>query len=170
MTADRKNRRPQRRAFTLIEMVAVCALTSTLMSLVGIALLRMYRIDRQVRDEIRLIDSCAELGTRFRADAHAAILAVPIENGAAFTTPDELTIEYRVKELFVERQVRRGDEVRHRDTFRIPRGFAVQFVGGETASPPRVSLAVSRRTASPPSPEVFRIEATVGLHGSGGLP
>ena len=62
MIAERKSRRPRRRAFTLIEMVAVCALTSTVMSLVGIALLRMYRVDRQVRDEIRLVGPNTYLG------------------------------------------------------------------------------------------------------------
>ena len=176
MNTHRKPR--QRLAFTLIEMCAVCALTSAVMALVAASLLRIYRVDRQVRDELRLIDVFADLGKRMRADAHAATRVVPTNQGTNFVIADGATIEYRVTEKFVERMVRRGDAVLHRDTFRIPRGFAAQLTSDESAaSPPRVSLTVTRRTAesssasSPSSPpEVFRSEATVGLHGQRGQP
>ena len=171
------HRKPRPRdAFTLIEMCAACALTSAVMALVAASLLRIYRVDRQVRDEVRLIEVFADLGTRLRADAHAATRVAAAENGTNFVASDGATIEYRVTEKFVERKVRRGDAVLHRDTFRIPRGFAAQLTHDDNdASPPRVSLTVTRRTAGSASssespPEVIRIEAAVGLHGQRGSP
>ncbi len=118
--------RRSRRAKTLLEVAIVIALMSVALMLSATTLVALFRVERQVRSSDAHRQTIARLSSRWRQDVHAAASARAI-NGCELTLPDGRIIQYAVTPPEITREVRRGDEVLHRDAFVLASQAAVKF-------------------------------------------
>lgn len=166
-----RNRR-HRRGMTLVELAVVIAAASIIMSTVAVSLHRMYRADRSVRDELAESASLMRLSSMFRADAHLAIDAAksdaaedgPEVEGLLMRLSGNETIAYTFTNSSIRRTKRRGEEVIHRDAFRLASDVDVELVFRDEQAAQMASIIVTRRsdTAASARP-LYRIDAAVGL-------
>jgi prepilin-type N-terminal cleavage/methylation domain-containing protein len=168
--------RQRRRGFTLVELLIVIAVASVVIALVGVCLSEMYRSERGIRRVLTQQAGMQRLALQFRTDAHEAKTAtVTVPNngteadGLQLTTGDGRTIAYRADAQAVERTVRKGDQIVHRDAFDLVGTRTVWQLtldsGQTVATVIVIHLPRPGRMADEPLYEE-RIEAVVGvLHG-----
>jgi prepilin-type N-terminal cleavage/methylation domain-containing protein len=105
-----------RRGKTLLEVAIVVAIMSVALMLSATTLVALFRLERQVRTSDAHRQAVARLASRLRADAHAAV-AASASAGWELSLADGRTIQYTFTAPEITRQVRRGEEVLHRDAF-----------------------------------------------------
>lgn len=173
VSGNRRRRLRARRArgISLIELLAVVAITGILISSIGICLHGLYRADRRTRDAISGRSAISRAGILFREDAHAST-SVRLRDQSAgvplalvFIQPEGRSIEYHFGDQRITRTVRQADNVAHRDAFRLPDGGRVEWLIDE--SPTAIASAV---IVHPPEPGVAdsdvwpeQIDAAIGL-------
>jgi type II secretory pathway pseudopilin PulG len=120
-----------RRATTLIEMVAVIALSSVIMGIIGIILNGAWRVENAMENHRVVLDSIARFAAQFRDDVHRAVSA-EISRGApastlTLTVPDERKIEYSIGAEAIERSVRQGDQIVQRESYILQDSASVDW-------------------------------------------
>jgi hypothetical protein len=156
-------------------MIVVVTIAGVLLSLTATLLGSALRVDSQLREQREVQMTLARLATRLRADAHAASRAeiLPAKQGAEndsgcqLTTGDGRTIRYATQVDGIVREVRSGDEVKHRDLFRLHRQTQPRFAVDEFAGRSRLTLQFNAGSDSPApaaGQSAGAIEAIVGLH------
>jgi type II secretory pathway component PulJ len=156
---------------TLIEMVAVISITSTLLSLCGVAIARMMRA-HAVSTEVHAAERAAwRLSHDLRADAAVATSATVDVEGDALTmslTTDRGVVRYR---FAGPRVTRTSSEDNGREDYRVQ--GAGDWGGEVNAARGLVAVrssAPSPAPLAPPAP-VVRLHARLGLAGeAGGTP
>ena len=162
-------RRHHHRAHTLAECLVVIFLVGAILSTISMALSAMLRMDRRVRDALvydRGLDRFAE---RLRSDAHqaeSAHVANPDDPGGPATVlalglAGDREIRYTIRPERIERVVRRGDRVEHRERYRLlaqPAAWQVRSAGagGQIVS---VVVALRARGRSGDVSRRWRIDA-----------
>lgn len=139
-------RRRRSRGHTLLELSVVVVSAAMILSLVALALRTMYRIEQQARRQMATDAAISRLAAQFRADAHAAVRGEieqsgneqqPADQYLLLAMPDERRIEYRARPSRIDRTVREGQAVLHRDAYRLP-DVSAQF---ELQDEPPMSFA-----------------------------
>ena len=163
-----------RRGYSLVECLITIILIGATLSVVAVAMSRMrlscVRVSRASTEELEL----ERFALQLRTDAHQALSVEEEEgNDATATGPalvfrlaDGRWVQYTVQATHVERLLHRGDEVRHRETYRLPKSFAAVWQVQTDRSLPLVSLKLE------PGPigssvslgfQTIQIDAAVGL-------
>ena len=103
------------RGISLVELLAVIAITGILISSLGICLHGLYRADRRARDAISGRSAISRVSLLFREDAHASTGARLQDQTASappalvFLQPEGRTIQYHFDEHRITRTVRQAD-------------------------------------------------------------
>ena len=160
----------RRRGFTLVELMIVVTISGVIFSGAAVCLHGMYRADQRVRQAALHRSTVSRLARQFRTDGHAAITARRLDGppdgaqGLVFAEPSKRTIEYRVQGSEILRTVKDGQQVLHRDAFRLERGVRVAW---QVNDGPKPMAAVEIVRTSPGGPASSglrdRIEAAVGV-------
>ncbi|MBW3598263.1 MAG: prepilin-type N-terminal cleavage/methylation domain-containing protein [Planctomycetes bacterium] len=163
-----------RRAFTLIELLAVTTIASVIFTVLSVSIFALHRTHTRVQSDAHTATALADFARRLRADAHAATAArlesLEAENPVlALELEDGRQVEYafHAERPHVERRLHRGEDLLHRDTFILPRGAEVNWTSPEEDAPQLVTAIVSRPMSRDRSGVASRrrtrIEAAVGL-------
>lgn len=154
---------PRRRAHTLTECLVAITLLGTLLGTVTLTLGVMYRADRNLRDVVDQERALEQFATRFRSDAHQASSASVNEAAEANNAPArelvlkssaDQTIHYTLHPQDVERVVRRGETIVHRETYNLAAAATGAWQVREDRKPAVVSVLFERQ---------IRIDAVVRL-------
>ena len=166
--------RSHRRGYSLAECLIVITLIATTMGTVALTLHALYRADRRVRDTVAHERSLDRFVAQLRADAHQAVSATIGEPSSETDPATELqlelrgeqTIQYNVQAQNIERTVRRGDTVQHRETYPMPASSAGWQLRKDGASP-IVSLVLELNATGQANELLvqrkYRVDAAVGL-------
>lgn len=161
----RHTARRHRRGYSLIETVVVVGAVTIVLSLCGLILHGMLRLDRAGRGQFDDSATIGRLSRQFREDVHAA---ATVETPVSKNVPrmltlkrDNLAIEYRAEGPWLTR-TERGDDgkARNREGYRVDRIGPVKFV----VKRPLVNLTLDRmpeKTVGFPHPAI-RIDAELG--------
>jgi type II secretory pathway component PulJ len=166
-----------RRGYSLVEMSVVISMTAVVISTSAVALATMFRIDRQMRQELLASDNLMRLSKQLRADAHQAQTAAieteegDEQNAAAdrllLTVGDDRSISYQTVAGRVERLVRRGETVEHRESYRLAENASLVWVVAAEEPLSRVRLEVHYDSNYQPQPyrpvSLISVDAAVGL-------
>ena len=163
-----------RRGHSLVECLITIGLIGATLSVVAVAMSQMRRSSQRVSEASMTELELERFSLQLRTDAHRA-LSVEREgaNGAnatagtlLFGLADELSVKYTLQATHVERLLHRGDEVRHRETYRLPKSFTAAWQVQTDRPAPLVSLKLE------PGPvgssvslgfQAIQIDAAVGL-------
>lgn len=165
LTAKPSARKP-RRGITLLEMAVAVTLLGIMLAATAVLLTTTFQTNAQIRRDLRQQQTLARLNQRFRADAHAA-RTCDAAAGCQFTLPDGELVQYSWQAPRIEREVRRGGEVVHRDAFELLANAVVTFAtdGDPSRQLASVSVDAGRETATRFDTVVrpTRIEAVVNF-------
>ena len=108
-------------------MLVVVAITSMILTSVGVTLSTLFRFEGQLRSGAAEQAILGRLTLQLRGDAHQAAAVDPLpgeeaEQGFVLHLPDDSYAEYRTTPRGVRRTVRRGDQRVHHELFRLSRG------------------------------------------------
>lgn len=165
---------PRRRAYSLVECLVAITLLGSLLGTVTLTLTAMYRSDRRLRDALDQERALELFTARFRSDvheAHSASISKPTEANAPacellLRSSEDQTIQYSLRPRDVERVVRRGATIVHRETYGLAAATATWQIR-EDPKPAMVSVSLDPQ-ATPGRdpyrlPEAVRIDAVVHL-------
>ena len=163
-----------RRGHTLVECLITIGLIGAVMTTVAVAMHGMRRSCRTVRQESTVELDLGRLAAQLRTDAHRALSVKHEDSDDPNETPDtlsftlaaDLSVKYTLRETHIERLLSAGDEIRHRETYRLPASFGADWQVQTDRPSPLVSLILEPESADPGSPFGFRtiqIDAAVGL-------
>ncbi len=167
----------RRRGLTLIEMSVVISMTAVVLSTMAVALHTMFRIDRQVRQELLATDNLMRLSTQLRGDAHQALSAAidAADGGERNAASDRLllsmgdnrSISFQIVAPRIERLVRRGDAVEHRESYRLAENTSLKWLVDNEQPLTSVRLEIHYDSDEQPQPyrpvSMLSIDAAVGL-------
>jgi len=131
-----------RPAKTLIEMVIIVSIMTVALTLSATTLVALFRVERQIRASADHRQTITRLGSRWRADAHAAVSA-RTESGCELSLPDGRTIVYAFAAPAITREVRRGAEVLHRDAFVLGAKSQPAFSSNGEASDKLIRVSIT---------------------------
>lgn len=154
------NRRSNRRAFTLVEMMVVISVGSVLMGLALGMVHRTMRAESTVRTHARVERTAARLSRQFRHDIHEAESVLLDQQSDVpllqLILPDQRPITYRIESSSLLRQQQHSDEQTHRELFSFPDNYSLQFA--ELSKPPRATLTLEHDT------KLVGIDPKIKLH------
>ncbi len=114
----------KRRAFTLIEMVAVIAVSSAVMGVGVVMLIALLKSEGSSRRHLDYCKSLNRLDEQFRADVHAAAAARLDASGddleLAPPAPSKTLIRYRCQPKEITREEIEGGKTLRRETYALP--------------------------------------------------
>lgn len=146
-----KLRRLRRRATSLLEMLTIIVLVSMVVTLLGGAWQSLGRVQRRLEQALEESRQVQRLAERFRADVRdardVAVAAAPgaaEHGGCTLTHRDGRAIEYRSRAGGLERLVRRGETLEHRDLFRLSPEVRSELMLSQAGPTPQVELRLSR--------------------------
>lgn len=172
LTATTTGKARIRAGKTLIELSVVVVITAVIMMLAAVTMTTLFRVKAQFTGDTAQDVSIARLASRLRTDAHGAVAAT-VADGCSLALADGRSIHYAFALPAVTREVRRGDQLEHRDAFLLPRRATASFATTSAADGQLLRLAIgaeplpSRAHAVPPRP--LEIVAAVNLHGQRAL-
>ena len=164
----------KRQGYSLVECLVAIGLISATLSTVAVATSGMYRCCQRVRGESVTELELERLAAGLRADAHQA-LSVKLDGHTdteeavdtlVLTLADERSVQYTLRAQRVERVLHYGDEVRHRETYRLPASFTARWEIERNRLLPMASLLLDPGPVGSNSPlgfQAMRIDAAVGL-------
>ncbi|MBN1852283.1 MAG: hypothetical protein JW829_06150, partial [Pirellulales bacterium] len=141
---------------------------------VSVAMSGMVRSSQRVREESAWQLEMERFAAQFRTDAHQA-LSVQEENSndsgknvptLLLALADTQVVEYRLQARMIERLLREGDSIRHRETYRLPNSFQPHWHVERGCFLPIVGLILEPESASSNRPchfQTTRINAAVGM-------
>jgi len=161
-----------RRAKTLVEVMVIITILSVVLAASTTTLAALLKLERQFRRDAEQSTMLARLGAQFRGDVHQAKDAAVGED-CVLTWPDGRAVRYAAGDREITREVRRGDAVEHRDSFRLPAPAAVNLAKVEQPGGSLVRLTI--RPSGPPatgSPPIATttIDAALALQQKEALP
>ncbi len=163
-----------RQGYTLVECMVAIVLIGVTLATVSVALSGVYRCRQRVGEESAMELDLQRFAVQLRADAHDAVSAEeqkPDEPDAAVVTlllklTDDRSVEYTLEGRHVERVLRQGDRLRHRDTYRLPKAYAAHWQVRRDRPLPIASLMLNPETTGGNGPlriRAIRLDAAVGL-------
>lgn len=138
---------------TLIEVSVVLAMTSVAMSLATATLITLFRVERQARSDAAQDIALARLASRWRADVHAATSASTGVD-CQLTLPNGPSVHYSFQSPAVSREVRRGEQVEHRDAFVLSRTARAQFTSEPITGTQLLSIVIQPAELTNPAHSV----------------
>jgi prepilin-type N-terminal cleavage/methylation domain-containing protein len=156
----------KRRGISILEMTIVITILSVLLSAAAMLLASLMTHTGRQRATYHEAQVATRFAAALRRDVHAA---VEIDVSAADATPARLQltlpageqVEYVVGESGIERLLRNGDEVRHRELYRLPDLDAMRFERADEPGQP--VICVWQRRWHGPNP-VKQDEAELRSH------
>ena len=122
-----------KRGFSLFELLVVTGMTSVVLT-ISVGMVHRLMHQQKFADRDNAMHRVAErLSTQLREDVHLADRAELIqpddESGATLVLnqPGERTVTYTVRDHVLERASTRESEPTHRDSFRFPNNYRLQF-------------------------------------------
>jgi prepilin-type N-terminal cleavage/methylation domain-containing protein len=166
--------RKMRRGYSLIEMLVVIAITGTTLTIVALIMHTLYQADRRLREDLEEQRNLQRIASQLRTDAHQAISVAtskvaenPLARVLTLSFSDNRIIEYSLAGKGVDRIVKRGSEVVHRDRFQFASASGSFWIMDATREQPLIALHLLDRLSADGSRqsehEVTVIQATVGL-------
>jgi type II secretory pathway component PulJ len=114
----------KRRAFTLVEMVAVIAVSSAITGVGIVMLVALLKSEGSSRRHLEMSKSLTRLEEQFRADAHAAASAKLGEQGDSLEltlpAPSDVVIRYRCQPNEIAREEIAADKTVRRESYALP--------------------------------------------------
>lgn len=125
-----------RRGHTLIEATVVITMFGVILSTVALALHATRQANRHVRDESAAEVELTRFAAQLRSDAHQAASARlddPKPAGAhplllSLVLADNQTVDYTLQPQRIQRELRRGKAVMHRETYRLPASLTSKWL------------------------------------------
>lgn len=163
----------KRRGYSLVECLVAIGLIGATFSTLTVALTGVCRCCQRVGEESATEIELERFAAALRADAHVA-LSASLEDAADPNQParvlrlplaDEQSVKYTLRAGYIERVLQSNDELRHRETYRLPKSFATRWQVDRDRSRPMVSLMLDPGSAGPLGFQAMRIDAAVGLLG-----
>ena len=143
------------------------AMTSVAMSLATATLITLFRVERQARADAAQDIALARLAGRWRTDVHAAT-AVEFENDCQLTLPTGQIVRYAFAAPAISREVRRGEQIEHRDAFVLSRHIQAVFSSEAVTGGQMISLAIRQAETAMPAYSVpiqpVTISAALDVH------
>jgi type II secretory pathway pseudopilin PulG len=163
-----------RRGHSLVECVIAIGLIGATFTTVAVAMSGMYRTSRRVCRAAGTELDLERFAAQLRGDAHQSLSVkediVTSPSGDAktlsLTLTSERSVYYTLREGHVERVLRRGDALQHRETYRLSGAFTARWFVDRDRARPMVSLILEAGAAGASSPlgfQAMRIDAAVGL-------
>lgn len=164
----------RRSGFTLVELLAVLAVFSVAMGLIVLSIVALQKAGNRVQSGITANAEWDRFVHQFRTDAHTARAYALSQSTPEIEHPDTLsltladgtTIEYRLAHDLIQRRVRAGEVVQHRESYgiapvtnpgwQISRSEPVPLVGVSARL-----LALQSGHAAETRPQ--RVESAIGL-------
>ena len=167
--------------YSLIEVLVAVGIVSMVMTAAAVALQTMYRVDRQMKDNMAYEQVSPRMSLQLRSDVHSAndvtMLEGPNETDGLsllLATTGE-TIEYRSEVGRIVRTRRREEKVLGREVYYL--GKTATFRWTKTSLPsPQVELEIVRvmgKIDSADARQVDRVVAAIGIrtrHEEEGVP
>ncbi len=118
----------RRGGWSLLELLAVLAGATALLTLAAGLIFQMLKIGNAERSRVVAASSMERLGHDLRADAHSATKLDELGPGRLLLSlPEGRTVEYNVRGREVVRSSRRGKKVDHREGYGLPPATGVRF-------------------------------------------
>lgn len=164
-----------RSGYSLIECLVAISLIATTFTLVATSLHGMYRSSQSVRQDVEMETEWFRFAGQFRADAHQALSFALEEksepevaaSALSLAWPDGRNVRYALRPQHIERVVLRGDEVVHRETYRLPAPAIPHWQINRDRLSPIVSLVLAPKPMSAKSVYFvsgeMRVDAALGL-------
>ena len=159
----------RRRGWSLLELLAVLTVVATLMTSAAGRVFQMLKIDGSARSRVVATGNLERLGRDLRADAHDATGPPDIgPDRVVLTRDDGRTAEYVVARRDVQRTVKKGGKVEHREGYRLPSAVAGRFEASRDGSRSVIAFVLNaitpEKNARPADPGYrdYRIEAVAG--------
>lgn len=166
-------KKQRRQGYTLVEALVVIALTAVTLTIVTVCMHTLHRAEHQLRDELQAQRLVERLGAQLRMDAHQAIAVTTkdgVENPRArvltLTQSNNLSIEYSLGNNGVERTVKRGSDVEHREHFHFAPASGNFWIVDAARPYPFVALHLVQRRSigdSKAEHDVTVVQAAVGI-------
>jgi len=166
----------KRSGYSLVECLAAMSLIAATLATIAVAMHGMRRSCQRVGEESAADLDMERLAAQLRSDAHRA-RSVVIEPPAdpdmpahtlVLTLADNRTVQYTLATARLDRRVHQDGEVRHRESYRLPRSFTAQWQVDPARYRPMASLMVvpgRMESGSTLGFDPIRIDAAVGLLG-----
>jgi hypothetical protein len=151
-----------RRGQSLIELLVVLTLVSGALGLCAVTLTALFRTETQLRRDREQEVITGRLADLWRADAHGAIRC-EIGPESVFTLADGQRVRYSIDGRRIWREVRRGDEVQHRDSFPLPPLAEATFATREDAGRTFAVLSIQSQPVDRAYAAPVRTATFVGL-------
>ena len=163
-----------RRGHSLVECLITIGLIGATMSTVAVAMHGMRRSCRTVREESATQLELGRLAAQLRTDAHRALSVkqdnsvdpTATANAVSFSLAADVSVEYTLQATQIERLLRSGDEIRHRETYRLPVSVTAGWQVRTDRASTLVSLILQPASAALGGPlgfQTIQIDAAVGL-------
>jgi len=127
------------RGVSLIEVLTAIVVVSVAISLISVSWHLLSRVHRRADQNIQETRLVERLALRFRMDMRETVSArvadVAPARGWDLQCVDGRVIEYRHEPGGIARRVKRGDQIEHRDLYRLPNWADVRFTSAEDSSP-----------------------------------
>jgi prepilin-type N-terminal cleavage/methylation domain-containing protein len=159
----------RRRGWSLIELLAVLAVATALLTIAAGLVFQMLKVGGAERSRVVATANMERLGHDLRADAHSA---TKLDDLGAWrlllSLPGGRSIEYTVRNREILRTVRRGEKVDHREEYGLPSATRVRFESMRDETRSLVAAVLSFDAAARPDRAAdpgyrdYRIEAVLG--------
>ena len=154
----------RRRGAFLIEILVTITVLAVLLGL-GAGLLHIVlRLDQKGREALNVAADQARLIEVFRADVHAATVDPAPQVAADHLTlaqPESGRIDYTIRTNNLLREVRQGDQIRHREVYRLSPRTSARFEATSESGRPWVVFRIDPPTTKA-SGRGVRVEAEAG--------
>ena len=129
---------------SLVEMLVAITLLGSLLGTVSVTVSAMFRADQTMQDELSKDRALEQFTARFRSDVHQAVsasLGKPAESDGparelTLKCSGDQTIQYTFRPQDVQRVVRRGETIVHRETYGLAAAAATGWeIRKDHASP-----------------------------------
>ena len=164
-----------RSGHTLIEMLVAFVLIAFVFGAIGLMMHVAGKANRRVRDEVELERGLGRFAAQLRTDAHQAQSAKTKDSTApqahesvlSLALPEQRTVEYGLASQRVERVVRHGDAVLHRETYLLPASSVARWRLETGRAATMVSFLLEPGAAAPtgrsPALDTYHVDAAVQL-------
>ena len=164
-----------RSGYTLVEMLVAITLIAFVFGTIGLMMHVAGDANRRIRDEVELERGLGRFAAQLRTDAHQAQSATTKDPAApqarqsvlSLALPEQRTVEYALASHRVERVVRRGDAVLHRETYPLPASSVARWRLETGRAATMVSFLLEPGAAAPagrsPALDTYHVDAAVQL-------
>jgi prepilin-type N-terminal cleavage/methylation domain-containing protein len=162
----------KRRGYSLVEMLVVITIASLVLTTVAVALHSLFRVDRDLRQELVQSMALSRISLALRMDAHEAISTTIEPVGEepreiVFAHAEGRSVSYTLDEARIVRRLQQGGQVKHREVYAFPEDTVLTLRMEELESKQVVILEIVHQVGeiedATDSLRKRRIEAVVAL-------